>query len=126
MTIREAIAQARDVTPDAFDEETLFNWINTLEGQLASKVFLMAPEEVRQLQYSYPEDLDTELLVEAPYDEMYPMYLKAKVDAANGEYNKYANSMAIYNGAYTGFVCWFCQLYDPAQGYVSEEVLSNE
>ena len=92
MTIREAIAQARDVTPDAFDEETLFNWINTLEGQLASKVFLMAPEEVRQLQYSYPEDLDTELLVEAPYDEMYPMYLKAKVDAANGEYNKYATS----------------------------------
>ena len=85
----------------------------------------MAPAEVEQLHYTYPEDLETELLVAPPYDEVYTAYLKAKVDAANGEYNKYANSMAIYNAVYAAFVCWFCQLYDPVQGYISEEVLSD-
>ena len=33
--------------------------------------------------------------------------------------------MAIYNSAYTEFVCWFCQLYDPAEGYMSEEVMQT-
>ena len=126
MKIKEAIDAARAVTPDAFEEETLFSWLNQLEGQLASQVFLMAPAEIAQLQYSYPEDLNTELLVAPPYDELYTAYLKAKVDAANGEYNKYANSMAIYNAVYGEFVCWFCQLYDPAQGYINEEVMANE
>ena len=125
MKIKDAIATARALTPDAFGDEALFNWINQLEGQLASQVFLMAPAEVEQLHYTYPEDLETELLVVPPYDEVYTAYLKAKVDAANGEYNKYANSMAIYNAVYAAFVCWFCQLYDPVQGYISEEVLSD-
>lgn len=40
MKIKDAIATARALTPDAFGDEALFNWINQLEGQLASQVFL--------------------------------------------------------------------------------------
>ena len=47
----------RALTPDAFGDEALFNWINQLEGQLASQVFLMAPAEVEQLHYTYPEEM---------------------------------------------------------------------
>ena len=68
MKIKDAIATARALTPDAFGDEALFNWINQLEGQLASQVLLMAPAEVEQLHYTYPEDLETELLVAPPYD----------------------------------------------------------
>ena len=34
--------------------------------------------------------------------------------------------MTIYNSAYTAFVCWFCQTYDPAEGYCSEEARRHE
>lgn len=126
MKISEAIAAADAVKPNAFEEETKFRWLNELEGALALQVFLMAPAEAEQLRYSYPEDLDTVMLVDPPYDQIYPLYLQAKIDAANGEYNQYANTMSIYNAAYAEFVGWFCQLYDPAEGYVSEEVFGNE
>ena len=86
----------------------------------------MAPAQIRELDLQYPADMDRELLVDPPYDDLYPLYLQARIDAENGEYNKYADSMTIYNSAYTAFVCWFCQLYDPAEGYFSEEARRHE
>lgn len=126
MRVCEAIKAADAVKPNAFDERTKFGWLNSLEGKIAAEVFLMSPPEVRQILLSYPEDLQRELLVDPPYDDLYVQYLEAKIDAENGEYNKYADTMAIYNGTYTEFVCWFCQRYDPAQGYISEEARRNE
>ena len=123
MTIREAIAAADAVKPNAFDEETKFQWLNRMEGHLAAEVFAMAPAEIRELHYHYPEDLDTTLLVDPPHDDLYPLFLEAKIDAENGEYSKYADSNAIYNSAYLDFACWFQQYYDPAQGYRSEEAM---
>ena len=125
MTVREAIAAADAEKPNAFEEKTKFEWLRRLEGHLEAEVFLMSPAQIRELDLDYETDLDRELLVDPPYDEIYPLYLKAKIDEGNGEYNKYADSMAIYNSAYTEFVCWFCQLYDPAQGYMRREVTGD-
>ena len=112
--------------PNAFSEETKFQWLRRLEGRLQAEVFLMAPAQIRELDLQYPADMERELLVDPPYDDLYPLYLEARIDAENGEYNKYADSMTIYNSAYTAFVCWFCQLYDPAEGYFSEEARRHE
>lgn len=119
MTIREAIAMADDIKPNAFETATKLAWLNRLEGTLASEVFLLAPEEVRQLRYA-PGELDAELLVDAPYDDLYVLWLEAQIDRANGEYNKYQNTMQSYNARRGEFVCWFCQTWDPAQGYMKE------
>lgn len=121
MRIREAIKWVDEVKPNAFDSETKVAWLNALEGRIASSVFLLAPAETRQLQYSLPEDLETELLVTAPHDDMYTLWLAAKIDEANGEYDKYQNTMQIYNEHFGSFLRWFAGLYDPAQGYISEE-----
>ena len=125
VTAREAIAAADAEKPNAFDEKTKFEWLRRLEGHLMANVFLMAPAQIRELDMDYETDMDRQLLVDPPHDDIYPLYLKAKIDEGNGEYNKYADSMAIYNSAYTEFVCWFCQLYDPAEGYMSEEVMQT-
>ena len=92
MKIKDAIAWADEVKPNAFTERVKFEWLNALEGKIAADVFLLAPAEVRTLRYVYPEDLETELLVGPPHDDIYTLYLQAKIDEANGEYNKYANS----------------------------------
>ena len=124
--VKDAIAAADAVKPNAFSEETKFQWLRRLEGRLQAEVFLMAPAQIRELDLQYPADMDRELLVDPPYDDLYPLYLQARIDAENGEYNKYADSMTIYNSAYTAFVCWFCQTYDPAEGYCSEEARRHE
>ena len=76
---------------------------------------LPTPEEIAQLHYG-PGDLDKELLVDPPYDDIYELYLEAEIDRANGEYNKYQNTMQSYNARRGDFVTWFCQIWDPAQG----------
>lgn len=123
MTVRQAIEYVDTVKPNAFPETVKVAWLAGLEGRLAAEIFHMAPLEIRRhFDYRYPADMDTELLVEPPHDDIYTLWLEAKVDYANGEYDKYQNTMESYNGHYADFLRWFCGLYDPVQGYFSEEV----
>ena len=65
----------------------------------------------------YPDGMDEELLVKAPHDELYVLYLKAKIDAENGEYSRYADSSQLYNEAYGNFARYWGRTHEPAQGY---------
>jgi len=53
------------------------------------------PQTVRQ----YPEDGDKPLLVEAPYDNLYDLYVMAQVDFYNREADNYNNSALAFNTA---------------------------
>lgn len=117
MKICEVLEWVDEVKPNAFSDKVKVAWLNALEGRIALEVFLMAPEEARGLRYSFPEDLERELLVEMPYDDIYGLWLCAKIDEANGEYDKYQNTAQIYNEHYGSFLRWFAQVYDPVQGY---------
>jgi len=57
---------------------------------------------------------DVELLVKYPHDKIYGAYLIAKVDFANGEYDKYANTMTMFNAFWGEFSRWFARVYCPA------------
>ncbi|MGM9567973.1 MAG: hypothetical protein ACI3W6_07335 [Clostridia bacterium] len=58
----------------------------------------------------------TELLVSAPHQKIYYTYVMAMIDFANGEYNKYQNSMALFNSFFDCFTRWYAQNYRPADG----------
>ena len=116
MKIKEALEWADEMKPNAFTSKVKLAWLNALEGRIAADVFLMAPAEIAALHYT-EEDMETELLVVPPHDDIYTLWLQAKIDASNGEYNKYANSMQIYNEHFGNFLRWFADLYEPAQGF---------
>lgn len=122
MTIKDAIAYADEVKPNAFSTAVKVRWLAELEGRLAAEVFQFAALEIANFAYTAEKDLETELLVAPPYDDIYTLWLCAKIDEANGEYNKYQNTMQSYNEHYGSFVRWFAGTYEPAEGYVSEEV----
>ena len=44
-----------------------------------------------------------ELIVKAPYDDIYIYWLEAQIDYFNGETAKYNNSIATFNSAYSDF-----------------------
>lgn len=125
MKLREAIERVDEIKPNAFSSAVKTDWINALEGRIAADVLLLAPAEVKQLRYTYPEDQNTELLIDPPHDDIYTLWLAAKIDEANGEYNKYQNTMQIYNEHFGDFVRWFASTWDPAQGYISEEARAS-
>ena len=119
-TIKEIIARVDEAKPNAFPVKLKMGWLSELDGKIAADVMLMSIVEIRGLQYKHPEHLEAELLLTYPHESVYEHYLEAKIDYANGEYNKYQNSMEMFNAAYSNFVCWFAGTYDPAQGYRRE------
>lgn len=119
-TIREIIARVDDVKINAFGEEVKMAWIAELDGKIALDVMLMSIDDVQQLQYKHPDDLESTPLVKFPHDSLYDLWLGAKIDFANGEYSKYQNSMEMFNAHYGNYVRWFAQFYEPAQGYARD------
>lgn len=114
-TIKEIIARVDAIKPNAFDDATKVNWLASLEGKIAADVFLMSFPELAQFRYTVADSMDTEPLVSFPHDDVYDLWLCAQIDLANGEYNKYQNTMVSYNESYGNFVRWFARVYEPSQ-----------
>ncbi len=55
-----------------------------------------------------------ELLVEPPHSKLYAEYIMARIDYANGEYDKYDNTMQMFNAFWGEFMRWFARVYAPA------------
>ena len=112
MTVSQVIRIVDDIKPNAFTNETKTAWLNEVEGMVQTQVLLLAPEEI--IAYTYDADGDRELLVHPPHDKLYPAYLEARIDYANGEYNKYQNTMQMFNAFFEEFMRWFALTYRPA------------
>ena len=56
---------------------------------------------------------EAELLLPEPYDDYYPHYLCAQMDAALGETDRYANEMQLANAGSQAFAVWCRQHYLP-------------
>ena len=57
--------------------------------------------------------METELLVPAPFDEVYLRWLEAQIDYANGEYDKYNNAILMYQTAYDGYANYYNRTHMP-------------
>ena len=57
--------------------------------------------------------MDTKLIVDAPYDDIYILWLESKIDYANSEYVKYNNSITRYNDIYETFSNEYNRMHMP-------------
>ncbi len=112
MTLKQVIDFVDEIKPNAFSNDAKTVWINEVEGYVQTEVFLLNVDDI--LTYSYEEDKDKELLVNAPHSKVYWIYLSAMIDFANGEYGEYQNSMQMYNEFMGEFMRWFAREYRPA------------
>lgn len=111
MTVNQVIERVDRVKPNAFDFADKVEWLSEAEGLVQGEVMLFAPEEI----IVYGEaDGERELLAAPPYDKLYEFYLIARIDFANGEYDKYQNTYAMFNSAFAQFTRWFADSYRPA------------
>lgn len=112
MTIKQVIDFIDDIKPNAYTNAQKTRWIAEVEGKIQSEIFLFAPAQI--ITYSYPEDETSQLLVAPPHNNLYPSYLCAMIDYANGEYERYNNALTMFNQQYTEFMRWFALHYRPA------------
>ncbi len=112
MKISRVLAMVDEIKPNSFSVETKTVWLNEIEGLVQTEVLLVRVEDV--ITYEYATDANTELIVPAPHSKIYSAYLIAQIDFANGEYNKYQNSMVLFNSYFGEYQRWFANNYRPA------------
>ena len=102
MTILEAVHKIDTVKPNSYTQPEKVKWLSTLDGIIKSEIIDTheGGEGIEFEGYHDDTDLDTILLVPAPYDDVYIRWLEARIDYANGEINKYNNSLTAFNDAY--------------------------
>jgi len=99
MKVKEAIKKADFLRPNAINEETKAEWVVKFDGEIAELMSVPVPE------LHWPED--QELLMPFPKDEIYPLYLMARIDLANEETALYQNDMIVANQAITEAKAWW-------------------
>lgn len=99
MTVQDCIDYVDSIEPNAYTNAQKTGWLNEVEGKVYTQLFLVQPYEFKAVNQA--------LALPAPYDRMYSRYLQAMIHYADGEYNRYQNSYAMFNEVWAEANRWF-------------------
>lgn len=106
MTVNAAVRRADELRPNTVSDEQKAAWLLDLDGQLAEMFGVDAPE------HTWPEK-DAVLLMPAPYEEIYQLYLICKIDYYQQEMSLYANDLVFYQSALAEAKAWYRRHHAP-------------
>lgn len=117
MTILEAIGSVDELVPNTYTQQEKIRWLNTLDGKVMKEVFEThgGGGNIAFDGYNDETDPDTVLLVHAPYDNIYPLYLEMQLYYFYGEAAKYNNAANAFDAAWKDFVSWYNRTHMPVQ-----------
>ena len=115
MTIAEVIAKVDALKPNTYTTEDKVDWLSTLDSRVMSQIILTHGRKCPRFFYGYDStaDQETELLVPAPYDEMYLRWLEAMIDYHNSDDDRYNNAIMLFNNAYEGYKKHYTRTHMP-------------
>lgn len=117
MTIKEAINTINALKPNNYTQTDKVRWLSTLDGVIKEEIIDTHEGGADIVFNGYDETTSdaTELLVPAPYDDLYIKWLESQIDYNNAEYGKYNNSVTAYNTAYSAFERYYNRQHMPIQ-----------
>lgn len=117
MTIREAIDRTDGLKPNQYSDDSKVKWLSNLDHSIHINVLetheLNDGETLNPFVPYSVDDTAKELLVPAPYDEVYIAFLKLKIDENNQETARYNNSVALYNSYFAEFENHYQRTHKP-------------
>ena len=115
MKILEAITKIDTLKPNSYTQTEKIKWLSTLDGVIKTEIIDTheGGEGIVFNGYDDNTSLDSELIAPSPYCDVYLRYLEAQIDYANGEINKYENSMTMFNSAYSNFEKFYNRTHMP-------------
>ena len=114
MKIIEAISKINDLKHNTYSQSDKIGWLSNLDARVKAQIH-DAHEHNHLAFYGYEDmtDMDTELLVHAPYDEMYLRWLEAMIDYHNSDDDRYNNAIILFNNAYEGYKRFYTRTHMP-------------
>lgn len=112
MTSNRLITILRELTANQYTDNVLMMWLSNCENTVLTDVLLASPEDCVEL--TAPSD--EKLTVPHPWDKLYLPYMQAQVAHANGEYDHYANYIALFNAYLEEYARHILETVQPAGG----------
>ena len=105
MTIAEVISKVDALKPNTYTPEDKIEWLSNLDGRVKAQIIDTHECNSPIFFYGYHSiaDQEMELLVPAPYDEMYLRWLEAMIDYHNSDDERYNNAIMLFNNSYEGY-----------------------
>ena len=115
MKIIDAINRLDAIKHNTYSQSDKLNWLSRVDGMVKKHIIDTheGAEEVTFTGYDDITDLETELLVPLPYDELYLRWMEAMIDFHNGEYVKYNNAVEMFNTSYEAFQNYYNRTHMP-------------
>ena len=115
MKIIEAIKRIDSLMHNTYTEGDKVEWLSELDREVKETIIDTheGGEEVIFTDYDDITDLQTELLIPAPYSKAYLLWLEAQIHYYNGEIDKYNNAMDMFNETYDGFKNYYNRTHRP-------------
>ena len=109
MTIIEAINRLDALKFNTYTQPEKIEWLSRLDSAVKQQIIdtHVGAGEIAFSGYTAETPLDTVLLVPAPYDEVYLRWMEAQIDYHNGEYDKFNNSIIMYNTAFDAYARYY-------------------
>ncbi len=118
MTIQQAIDRIDTLKPNKFEIEQKVAWLSALDGMVHREILMahegLAPGSVFH-GYDCCRDMNRQLLVMEPYEDIYQHYLATQMDIANAESGKYAQDKVLFNNAWVTFGDYWTRTHMPRQ-----------
>ena len=115
MKIIEAINRIDSLKHNTYTQNEKVAWLSRLDSMVKRLIIDTheGGDEVEFTGYDDSQDLNQEMLVPAPFDEIYLRWLEAQIDYTNGEYDKYNNSILMYQAAYDAYANYYNRNHMP-------------
>lgn len=107
MTLREAIERADDLFPNSYSQDLKIEWLEALDSMIYRDIISThvgsCCDWCDEFEGYTEANLDDELVVGQPYQEIYYFWLESKICYQNAEYAKYNNAVLRFNDYYEGY-----------------------
>ena len=115
MKISEALAQIDSLLPNTYPQLDKVRWLSNLDSKVKTLIIDTheGGEGVTFSSYDGTTDLNTELLIPAPFDEIYLRWLEAQIHLANSEYERHNNAIEGYNTVWVAYQNYYNRTHMP-------------
>ena len=121
MKIIEAINRIDSLKHNTYTNVDKIEWLSRLDEMVLRLIIDTheGGEDVVFESYDTKTDLNTEMLVPAPFDEVYLHWLEMQIDYAQAEYGRYNNSSEMFNTAFNKYRNYYNRTHKPKGGKIN-------
>lgn len=104
MKIIEAINRIDSLKHNTYTQGEKLIWLSEVDWDVVKNIIATHEGDTPTFNgYDDSTDLQTELLIPAPYDKAYLLWMEAQIHYYNGEYDKHNNAMDMFYEAFESF-----------------------